>query len=172
MLEKDAIRRTLARIAHEIVERNEDLNNLILLGIKTRGVPLAKRLAAFIFAFERARIDVATLDISEFRDDLSRDFLPANSVFDFDTRGKDVVIVDDVLCTARTARAGIEAAIRAGRPKTVQLAVLVDRGHRELPLRADYVGKNVPTSKSEQIRVMLEETDGKDMVVIAKRKVP
>ncbi len=166
MLEKDAIRRTLARIAHEIVEKNEDLTKVTLVGIKTRGVPLAYRIKELIGSFECVSVETATLDISGYRDDLSLMGKPDLQKLDFDVVGRDIILVDDVLFTGRTVRAGIEAIIKAGRPKSIQLAVLIDRGHRELPIRADYVGKNIPTSRTEEIKVFLEETDGIDTVLL------
>ncbi len=166
MLEKDAIRRTLARIAHEIVEKNEDLTKVTLVGIKTRGVPLAYRIKELIGSFECVSVETATLDISGYRDDLSLMVKPDLQKLDFDVVGRDIILVDDVLFTGRTVRAGIEAIIKAGRPKSIQLAVLIDRGHRELPIRADYVGKNIPTSRTEEIKVFLEETDGIDTVLL------
>lgn len=166
MLDKDAIRRTLARIAHEIVEKNEDLTKVALVGIKTRGVPLANRIRELIDSFESASVETATLDISGYRDDLSLFEKTDLQKFDFDVVGRDIILVDDVLFTGRTVRAGIEAVIKAGRPKSIQLAVLIDRGHRELPIRADYVGKNIPTSRNEEIKVFLEETDGTDIVLL------
>jgi len=162
------IRRTLARIAHEIIERNKATEHLILVGMHTRGVPLARRLAANIENFEGLKIPVGTLDISLYRDDISslnpqpiqRTNIPA------DIDGKSVVLVDDVLYTGRSTRAAMDALIDLGRPSLIQLAVLVDRGHRELPIRPDYVGKNIPSSKYEEIQVQLEETDGIDEVAI------
>ncbi|MDD5038670.1 MAG: bifunctional pyr operon transcriptional regulator/uracil phosphoribosyltransferase PyrR [Dehalococcoidales bacterium] len=163
------IRRTLARIAHEIIERNKTTESLILVGMRTRGVPLAKRLAANIEDFEGSKIPVGALDISLYRDDLSS-LNPQPTVQHTDIPmnidGKSVVLVDDVLFTGRSTRAAMDALIDLGRPKLIQLAVLVDRGHRELPIRADYVGKNVPSSRNEEIRVHLIETDGVDGVVI------
>ena len=170
MLDKDAIRRTLARIAHEIVEKNDDLANVALIGIKTRGVPLAERLQSFIESFEGTKLLLDTLDISEFRDDIESGIVPNIPQFHFNVVGKDIVLVDDVLFTGRTARAGMEALIKSGRPRSIQLAVLVDRGHRELPIRADYVGKNIPTSRNEEIKVVLEEIDGEDKILLLNKK--
>ena len=170
MLEKDAIRRTLARISHEIIEKNENLSNVALVGIKTRGVPIAERIKKFIFSYEGISIDTGVLDISDFRDDMMKSVSkPDSPKFAFNVVGRDIVLVDDVLFTGRTVRAGIEALIKAGRPRSIQLAVLIDRGHRELPLRADYVGKNIPTSRNEEIKVFLEETDGKDEVILLEK---
>jgi pyrimidine operon attenuation protein/uracil phosphoribosyltransferase len=168
-MDSEQIRRALTRIAHEIIERNKGTENLMLLGIKTRGVPLAERLADLIESFEGKRPSVGSLDISLYRDDLSdigdQPVLNKTSV-PGPVVGKIIVLVDDVLYTGRTARAALDAVIDLGRPELIQLAVLVDRGHRELPIRADYVGKNVPTSRREVIAVMLTETDGHDRVVI------
>ena len=163
------IRRTLARIAHETIERNKAIEHLILVGMRTRGVPLAKRLAANIEDFEGLKIPVGALDITPYRDDLAslnqqpvvnRTDIPVN------IDGKAIVLVDDVLYTGRSTRAAMDALIDLGRPQSIQLAVLVDRGHRELPIRADYVGKNIPSSRDEEIQVRLVETDGIDEVTI------
>ena len=165
----DDIRRTLARLAHEIIERNKTLEHLILVGIHTRGVPLAKRLAANIRDLEGIEVPVSTLDISLYRDDLSPSNLqPAIKHTDnpVNIDGKSVVLVDDVLYTGRSTRAAMDAIVDLGRPKSIQLAVLIDRGHRELPIRADYVGKNIPSAKHEEIQVRLVETDGIDEVAI------
>jgi len=168
MTEED-IKRTLARIAHEIIERNELLKELILVGVHTRGVPLAKRLAADIESFAGVKTPVDTLDISLYRDDLSSlDLKPVVKLTDITATvdGKSIVLVDDVLYTGRSIRAAMDALIDLGRPRSIQLAVLVDRGHRELPIRADYVGKNIPSSRHEEIKVNLKETDGVDEVAI------
>jgi pyrimidine operon attenuation protein/uracil phosphoribosyltransferase len=168
MTEED-IKRTLARIAHEIIEHNTQLQDLILVGIHTRGVPLAKRLAADIESFGGVKIPVDTLDISLYRDDLSSlDLKPLVKLTDIPAtiEGKSIVLVDDVLYTGRSTRAAMDALIDLGRPRSIQLVVLVDRGHRELPIRADYVGKNIPSSRHEEIKVQLKETDGVDEVAI------
>jgi pyrimidine operon attenuation protein / uracil phosphoribosyltransferase len=165
----DDIRRTLARVAHEIIERNKAMSDLILVGMRTRGVPLARRLAANIKTFEGTDIPSGALDISLYRDDLnSLDLKPVvNSThIPLNIDGKTIVLVDDVLFTGRSTRAAMDALIDLGRPSTIQLAVLIDRGHRELPIRADYIGKNIPSSRSEQIKVELVETDGIDQVAI------
>jgi pyrimidine operon attenuation protein/uracil phosphoribosyltransferase len=165
----DDIRRTLARIAHEIIEQHKTMNHLILVGMPTRGVPLARRLAANIEAFDRSRIPVGALDFSLYRDDLSSlERLPVVQRTDIPTGidGKSIVLVDDVLYTGRSARAAMDALIDLGRPRLIQLAVLVDRGHREMPIRPDYVGKNIPSSRHEEIQVRLVETDGIDEVAI------
>ncbi|MBA7663500.1 Bifunctional protein PyrR [subsurface metagenome] len=163
------IRRTLARVAHEIIERNKVIDHLILVGIQTRGVPLARRLATNIENFEKSKLSVGALDFSLYRDDLSslevqpvvqRTEIPA------DIDGKSIVLVDDVLYTGRSIRAAMDALIDLGRPCSIQLAVLIDRGHREMPIRADYVGKNIPSARHEEIQVRLLETDGIDEVAI------
>ena len=163
------ISRTLARIAHEIIERNKTIDHLILVGMRTRGVPLAKRLAATIEDFEKIKIPVGALDINLYRDDLSSlDLQPIVQHTDIPAHidGKSIVLVDDVLYTGRSTRAAMDALIDLGRPQSVQLAVLVDRGHREMPIRPDYVGKNIPSARHEEIRVQLVETDGIDEVAI------
>ena len=163
------IRRTLARIAHEIIERNKNIDHLILVGVHTRGVPLARRLATNIEDFEESKIPVGALDISLHRDDLSSlEVQPIVKGTDIHTSidGKSVVLVDDVLYTGRSTRAAMDALIDLGRPRSIQLAVLIDRGHRELPIRADYVGKNIPSARHEEIQVRLVETDGIDEVDI------
>jgi pyrimidine operon attenuation protein/uracil phosphoribosyltransferase len=165
------IRRTIARIAHEIIERNKSMSDLVLVGMLTRGVPLAKRLAAYIKTFEGADIPTGSLDISLYRDDLdSRALQPilSGTNIPIDIAGKTIVLVDDVLYTGRSTRAALDAIIDYGRPATIQLAVLVDRGHRELPIRADYIGKNIPSARSEDISVELTEVDGQDQVSISK----
>jgi pyrimidine operon attenuation protein/uracil phosphoribosyltransferase len=163
------IRRTLARIAHEIIERNKSTEHLILVGLHTRGVPLAKRLAANIESFEKSKLIVGALDFSLYRDDLPAS--EANSIVDkteipADIDGKSVVLVDDVLYTGRSIRAAMDALINLGRPCSIQLAVLIDRGHREMPIRADYVGKNIPSARHEDIKVHLVEIDEVDEVAI------
>jgi len=168
MTEAD-MRRAIRRIAHEIIERNKGVEGVVLVGMRTRGVPLARRLAEAIGEFEGAAVPVGALDIGLYRDDLpslgTRPALrPSNIPTDID--GKRVVLVDDVLYTGRSIRAALDALMDFGRPGQVQLAVLVDRGHRELPIRADYVGKNIPTSRREEVQVRLVEVDGRDEVVI------
>lgn len=172
IMDSEAIRRALVRIAHEIIEKNKGVEDVVIVGIRTRGVPLAQRIAAEINAIENCEMTVGMLDITLYRDDLST--LGYNPVvhgtdINFDLSGKHVVLVDDVLYTGRTIRAALDAVIDMGRPKTLQLAVLVDRGHKELPIRADYVGKNVPTSQKETIEVVLNEIDGTDEVYIGER---
>jgi pyrimidine operon attenuation protein/uracil phosphoribosyltransferase len=169
ILDKETVARTLMRIAHEILEKNKGGKDLCLVGIRNRGAYLAKRLAECIASIDRETIPVGILDITLYRDDLT--LIAAGPVvhkteIDFDITDKNVVLVDDVLYTGRTIRAALDALIDFGRPKSIQCAVLVDRGHRELPIRADFVGKNIPTSQNETIEVRLEEADGKDEVVI------
>ncbi|WP_300258642.1 bifunctional pyr operon transcriptional regulator/uracil phosphoribosyltransferase PyrR [Clostridium sp.] len=169
LLDENAIRRALTRLSHEIIEKNKGVNNIVLVGIKRRGYPLAERLSEFIEKFEGVKIPVASVDITLYRDDLTNISDTPNlndSKIDVDIRGKKVIIVDDVLYTCRTVRAAIDAIMDQGRPEFIQLAVLVDRGHKELPIRADYVGKNIPTSKDEIIKVQIKEIDGTDSVEI------
>lgn len=171
IMDAEAIERALTRIAHEILERNKTLDGLGLVGVQTRGVPLARRLADKLAAIEGSPPPVGVLDINLYRDDLSRisdhPVLRRTEV-NFELDETVVVLVDDVLFTGRTVRAALDAVMDLGRPRLVQLAVLVDRGHRELPVRADFVGKNVPTARSEQVEVRLRETDGDDEVAIVK----
>lgn len=169
LMDKDAIRRSLIRVAHEIVEKNKGCSDLVLVGIRTRGVPLAERLAAEIRRIEATPLSFGILDITLYRDDLSRlDYQPVvrETKIPGNINGKNVILVDDVLYTGRTIRAALDAIMDIGRPQTIQLAVLIDRGHRELPIRADYVGKNVPTSHKENVSVELGEIDGEDRVII------
>ena len=169
---KDALSRAIARIAHEIIERNESSERLVLIGIKKGGIPFAHRLSDYIFKKidDSKNIPVAEIDISHFRDDIPLDDKTRNhlseSLSAVDINGKTVVLTDDVICTGRTARAAIEAVFAHGRPDKIQLAVMVDRGHRELPIRPDFVGKNLPTSHQELIKVSFEEKDGKDSIEI------
>ncbi len=163
------IRRTLARVAHEIIERNKNMESLVLVGMHTRGVPLARRLAASIGDFEGVKTPVGALDISLYRDDLAslnRQPLVQRTDIPASIDGRFVVLVDDVLYTGRSIRAAMDAITDLGRPQSIQLAVLIDRGHREMPIRPDYVGKNMPSSRHEEIRVRLVETDGIDEVCI------
>jgi pyrimidine operon attenuation protein/uracil phosphoribosyltransferase len=162
------IRRTLARIAHEIIERNKGTGELILVGLRTRGFPLARRLADSIHQYEGAKLNVGALDFSRYRDDLNGNGTPDVPRTDIpsDINGKPVLLVDDVLHTGRSIRAAMDALIDLGRPRSIQLAVLIDRGHREMPIRADYVGKNIPSARHEDIQVRLVETDGRDEVAI------
>ncbi len=164
------IQRALARVSHEILERNRGTADLVLVGIHTRGVPLSRRLTENVLRFEGSRALLAELDINLYRDDLQTREHPVvkPSSFPANIQGKRVVLVDDVLFTGRTVRAAMDALNDWGRPRQVQLAVLVDRGHRELPIRADYVGKNVPTSLDEEVKVRLAETDQQEDVIIVK----
>ncbi|MGM8214401.1 bifunctional pyr operon transcriptional regulator/uracil phosphoribosyltransferase PyrR [Bacillaceae bacterium W0354] len=171
LLDHDAINRAIKRISHEIIERNKGTENLILVGIKTRGMPLAKRIQQSIESIEGVTIPTGELDISLYRDDLSnKDSVDEATLnkrnIQQDVTGKNIVLIDDVLFTGRTVRAALDAIIDLGRPKSIQLAVLVDRGHRELPIRADYVGKNIPTSIKEVVKVQLDEVDDVDQVSI------
>ena len=168
LLTPDGIDRSLRRISHEILEKNAaSLDNLAIVGVLTRGVPLARRISENLHRFEGLDVLVGSLDITLHRDDLSDDDPEVKgSSVPFDVTGKTVVLVDDVLYTGRTARAAMEALLELGRPAAVRLAILVDRGHRELPIRADYVGKNVPTARGQRVLVNLEETDGEDGVIV------
>lgn len=169
ILDSEGIRRALTRIAHEILERNRGTGDLVLIGIRRRGVPLAQRIAGLIKEIEGTGVPLGIVDITLYRDDLSKlDYHPVVRKTDipFSINNKKVILVDDVLFTGRTIRAALDALMDLGRPKLVQLAVLVDRGHRELPIRADFVGKNVPTSHREAISVQMLEVDGTDQVVI------
>jgi pyrimidine operon attenuation protein/uracil phosphoribosyltransferase len=168
-MDEDTIRRALYRLSHEITEKNKGVTDLVLVGIRTRGVPLAQRLAALIRENEHVDIPVGILDITFYRDDLSlisQQPVVHKTEIPIRLTGKKVVLVDDVLFTGRTVRAAMDALMDLGRPRLIQLAVLVDRGHRELPIRADYIGKNAPTSQRETVCVKLKETDGEDRVVI------
>ncbi len=170
IMDEAAINRALTRIAHEIIEKNKGVKDVVLIGIQRRGVPLANRLANNIKKYEGVEVPVGILDITLYRDDLST--LAEHPVINstdipFDINGKIVVMVDDVLYTGRTARAAMDALIDLGRPKAIQFAVLVDRGHRELPIRADYVGKNLPTSRNEIVNVQVMEVDKVNKVTIA-----
>lgn len=159
-----AMLRALSRISHEIIEKNDGIEDVVLVGIRTRGVPMMKIISDNIYKFTGKKLQVGALDITLYRDDLKElgDIPLINKTeIDFDLTGKKVVLCDDVIFTGRTVRAAIDAIMKLGRPKNIQLAVLVDRGHRELPIRADYVGKNVPTSLDEIIAVKFNETDGK-----------
>ncbi len=169
VMDEKGIKQALRRIAHEIIEHNKGIDDVALVGIRSRGVPLANRLQEYLNEIEGSLIPLGILDITLYRDDLAaKQEQPEVHVTDvpFDLEKKHVVLVDDVLYTGRTIRAAMDALIDLGRPATIQLAVLTDRGHRELPIRADYVGKNVPTSRSERIDVKLKEIDGADQVDI------
>ena len=167
LMTSEEMTKALKRISHQILENNQGADNIVFLGIRRRGVPLAKVLAGNIRTIEGREVPVGDLDITLYRDDLSEicpDPVISGSDIPFDINGKDVILVDDVLYTGRTARAALDAASKYGRAATIQLAVLIDRGHRELPIRADYVGKNVPTSKSETVAVHVMEIDGEENV--------
>ncbi len=169
LMDQDQMGRALKRIAHEIIERNSGYENVVFLGIKRRGLPLAHGLAKHIEDFEGVKIPVGELDITLYRDDLTElqdTPIVHQGQLDFDVKGKTVVLVDDVIFTGRTVRAALDATSALGRPASIQLAVLVDRGHRELPIRADYIGKNVPTSRSEVVKVDVMEIDGQSQVSI------
>ncbi len=173
VMSADDMRRAITRMAHEILERNGGLEGLAVIGIQTRGAFVAGRLAAAIEEIEQASLPVGVLDITLYRDDLqtiAEQPVVNESNIPFDIQGKTLVLADDVLFTGRTVRAALDEIIDFGRPKSVQLAVMVDRGHRELPIRADYVGKNVPTSEREVIAVRMQEKDGSDEVVILSRE--
>ena len=171
VLDEKGMFRSTTRIAHEIIEKNTGIDDLAVIGIRRRGVPLAERLAAIIKEIEGEDVSVYDLDITLYRDDLTElgDLPIINEEFTYDITAKNVVLVDDVIYTGRTVRAALDALVKHGRPSKVQLAVLIDRGHRELPIRADYVGKNVPTSKTEIIDVNFIEIDGVDEVLIKER---
>lgn len=172
LADREDIDRVLTRIAHEILEKNKGSKNIVLVGIKTRGVPLAKRIAKKIEEIENKVISCGELDITLYRDDLSQissQPIVHNTEIPFDINEKIVVLVDDVIYTGRTVRSAMDALIDLGRPGAIQLAVLVDRGHREVPIRADFVGKNIPTSNDEIIEVKLDETDNKEEIAIAKK---
>lgn len=169
LMDEDAMRRALIRIAHEIIERNHGTQDVVLIGIQRRGVPLARRIQQNIEKVEGVKVPLGVLDITFYRDDLS--LLSEHPVVNrtdisFAVTGYHAVLVDDVLFTGRTARAAMDALMDIGRPATIQLAVLVDRGHRELPIRADYVGKNIPTSRSELVGVQVTEFDGENSVLL------
>lgn len=171
IIDGQRVERTLARLSHEIIERNADEEELYLIGIKRRGVPIAQRLRENIEKFSDIKVKTGELDITLYRDDLTEKYVSPHvngTVIDFDVNEKNIILVDDVLFTGRTARAAMEAVIGLGRPSVIQLAVMIDRGHRELPICANYVGKNVPTSKEEFVNVRLEEIDGVTEVALSK----
>jgi pyrimidine operon attenuation protein/uracil phosphoribosyltransferase len=173
VMDADDLRRALTRIAHEIVEKNRGAEDLALVGIQSKGVPLARRLGDLIEQFEGVQVPVGSLDITLYRDDVFRRTSVAEvraTEIPFDVSGRRVVLVDEVFFTGRTIRAALDALIDLGRPATIQLAVLVDRGHRELPIRPDYVGKNLPTALREHVAVHLQELEGDDAVYIEKRE--
>lgn len=173
ILDQEGINRAIMRIAHEIIEKNKGTVDLCIVGIRNRGVFIAQRIAECIKKIENVSIPVGALDITLYRDDLalaSGQPLVRKTEIDFDINNKNLILVDDVLYTGRTIRAALDALIDFGRPKSIQLAVLVDRGHRELPIRADFVGKNIPTSNKESVEVHLQEADNSDEVLIAEKE--
>lgn len=175
IMDAQAIKRALIRIGHEIIEHSHGAERLALVGIRTRGVPLAERLQKIIQNIEKVEVPVGSLDITLYRDDIqTRLFSPRvqKTEIGFDITGKQVVLVDEVVYTGRTIRAALDALMDFGRPQCIQLAVLIDRGHRELPIRPDYVGKNIPTSRLEEVKVKLKEVDGEDNVEIVKLEEP
>lgn len=172
LLDEKAINRATTRISHEIIEKNKGIEDLVLVGIKTRGVPFSQRIADKIKEIEGKQVQIEELDITLYRDDLSElsdSPLVKKAQFEINIRNKNVILIDDVLYTGRTVRAALDAIVDNDRPKKIQLAVLIDRGHRELPIRPDYIGKNVPTSKDEIISVKFKEIDDKDEVTIEEK---
>lgn len=172
-MDQESINRALKRMAHELLEQNRNHENLYLVGIRSRGVPMANRIASYLSQIENIDIPVGVLDITLYRDDLStisHQPVIKGSDIGFDIEGKNIILVDDVLYTGRTVRAAFDAILDFGRPQKIQLCVLVDRGHRELPIKANYVGKNIPTSAEEIIKVCFDETDGEDSVRIMVKK--
>ncbi len=175
ILDENSMARAVTRISYEIIERNKGIKNLCLIGLFSRGAVLAKRIAAKIAEVEGKEIPVGLMDITPFRDDKPQGDLTEtadSSEIGFDISGRRIVVVDDVICTGRTVRAAIDGIMSRGRPENIQLAVLIDRGHRELPIRADYIGKNLPTSRGETVKVMVKELDGCDRAVILGEKQP
>lgn len=173
LLDVKAIDRALTRIAHEIIEKNKGVEDTVVIGIRRKGVPLAKRLCDKIFTIEGKKLSFGMIDITEYRDDFGGEAISrycSQTDISFDITGKSVVLVDDVLFTGRTVRAAMDALMDIGRPRCIQLAVLIDRGHRELPIRADYVGKNVPTSRNEDVVVQLLEFDDIDVVLLREKE--
>jgi pyrimidine operon attenuation protein/uracil phosphoribosyltransferase len=171
VMDSNEIRRALTRVAHQIIERNKGAENLAIIGIQSRGVPIAKRLAALIEQIEGASVPTGSLNVALYRDDFATRLAPPSlgkTEIDFDVTDRTIVLVDEVLFTGRTIRSALDAIMDMGRPDQIQLAVLVDRGHRELPIRPDYVGKNLPTARTEHVHVHLAETDGEDKVVIGR----
>ena len=173
LLNSSDIERALVRIAHEILEHNKGAKNIAFVGIKTRGVPLAQRMARIIQGMERVEIPVGSLDITLYRDDVSSlgfKHVVQQTYVPFDITSRNLILVDDVFYTGRSIRAALDALIDLGRPETIQLAVLIDRGHRELPIRADFVGKNIPTARNEEIKVYVSEVDAVDKVVVLRQE--
>jgi pyrimidine operon attenuation protein / uracil phosphoribosyltransferase len=169
IIDQEGFDRTITRLAHEILERNKGAGNIVIVGIRTRGEFIARRIARIIEQVEHTTLNIGSLDITLYRDDLlgklEQPELKGTEIL-FDLNGRDVILIDDVLFTGRTIRAALDELIDLGRPRTIQLAVLVDRGHRQLPIRAEYVGKNIPTSAQESIRVHVKEIDGEDTVLL------
>ena len=173
ILDKEGIRKALLRIAHEILEKNKITKELAIIGIRNKGAYLAERLSSYIKQIEGISVPVGTLDITLYRDDLTQvagQPVVHETEIGFDVEGKTIILVDDVLFTGRTVRCALDELIDFGRPACIQLAVLIDRGHRELPIRPDYIGKNVPTNSKEIVEVKLQESDGKDEVIICQKK--
>jgi pyrimidine operon attenuation protein/uracil phosphoribosyltransferase len=170
IMDEKALDRAMTRISHEIIEKNKGVEDIVLLGIHTRGVPLANRLAEKINTIEGVMLPIGMVDIAKYRDDDKKSLHNNKQEISFDITDKKVILVDDVFYTGRSVRAAMDAIVNLGRPRSIQLAVLVDRGHRELPIRADFVGKNVPTSKDEIVVVMVKEIDNKDGVFIAEEE--
>jgi pyrimidine operon attenuation protein/uracil phosphoribosyltransferase len=173
VMDESAFKRSLNRLAHEILERNKGAETIALVGIRTRGEFLARRLVEKIQRMEHRELQFGFLDITLYRDDLRTRLdqpLLKGTVVSFDVTGKNIILVDDVLFTGRTIRAALDELVDLGRPASIQLAVMVDRGHRELPIKADYVGKNIPTSIDEEVRVLMKEIDGEDGVVVVERQ--
>jgi pyrimidine operon attenuation protein/uracil phosphoribosyltransferase len=173
IVDEKELERILKRMANEVIEKNKGCKDLYIVGIHTRGVPLAKRIADYIERFEKVKILVGSLDVTLYRDDLAyikHQPVIKDSILTFDIEKKHILLVDDVLNTGRTARAALNALLDYGRPTSIQLLVVIDRGHRELPIQADFVGKNVPTSKNEMVKVFLKEIDDKDEAVIYEKE--
>lgn len=167
IMDEKSVKRAMTRIAHEIIERNRGIEDLVVIGIKSRGIPLAKSIVNIIADIEGEKVPYYSLDISLYRDDINNvDSINIHKEKEMNVKDKVVILVDDVLFTGRTVRAAMDAIIDKGRPKKIELAVLIDRGHRELPIRADFVGKNVPTSKNERVTVHIDELDGLNQVLI------
>lgn len=170
IMDDKAMQRAIARISYEIIEHNKGVENLCIVGIISRGIEIAKRIADKIFEVEGKTVLVGKLDITNHRDDKKTEGHQDKTDIDFDIKDKKVILVDDVIYTGRSVRAAIDAIMERGRPLLIELAVLVDRGHRELPIRADFVGKNLPTSKNEKVNVMVTQFDGQDKVIILKQE--
>ena len=170
LFDENDIRRAIARLSHEIIESNQGINDLVLLGVKTRGEHIAKRISDSINLFENTNIESFNIDIKNFRDDLKNNKRISELFIDATVHEKNLVLIDDVLYTGRTIRASLEAIFSLGRPKSIKLAALVDRGHREVPIRPDFVGKNIPTSNTERIKVFMKEEDGIDKIELIREK--